>query len=447
LDSVNAFKVMRCLYNLAHEKGKTIIFAIHSPDSALFQLFTNVLILAKGHLVYSGHRDNLLGRMEAISKSPCPAQFNPADFAIHVVAKVAPEDLERIASEAGGGGNPSASSEISEKGAPADFNSGGVELEEMVDRDRRESVLILEDEHKVVREDGVVASTEESDSLGSYNQSWLWQTLYIMKRNMQDSWRNPYLLRLQYILILGAALVLGGMFFQLDNTLAGAQNRAGFLFFTCTLLMIVTLPSIDTFYSERALFLRERGGGYYSASSYFVAKALSDVLPLRLVPPILFTCIAYPMVGLRWPADHFFWFMLITILLSFCATGMCLLISSLSPSVSVGNLVAILVMLFMLLFGGLLLNQATLPPGLQWIRWLSFINYAFSAMMVNEFVNQIFFITAFDEVYPIAGQYFVVSIFGLDAQYFYLNIYLLVVFGVLFYAASGVVLYFVKEKR
>lgn len=38
LDSVNAYRVMKCLHTLAHERGKTIIFAIHSPDSALFEV-------------------------------------------------------------------------------------------------------------------------------------------------------------------------------------------------------------------------------------------------------------------------------------------------------------------------------------------------------------------------------------------------------------------------
>jgi ABC-type multidrug transport system ATPase subunit len=47
-DSVNAFRVMQCLHTLANDRGKTIIFAIHAPDSALFGLFSNVVILAKG---------------------------------------------------------------------------------------------------------------------------------------------------------------------------------------------------------------------------------------------------------------------------------------------------------------------------------------------------------------------------------------------------------------
>ncbi len=54
---------------------------------------------------------------------------------------------------------------------------------------------------------------------------------------------------------------------------------------------------------------------------------------------------------------------------------------------------------------------------------------------------------ALNDVYPVAGQYFLVSIFGIETQYFYLYIYLMVVMGTLFYVASAVVLFFVKEKR
>jgi hypothetical protein len=36
-----------------------------------------------------------------------------------------------------------------------------------------------------------------------------------MQRSFADSWRNPYLLRLQYFLIVAAGLVLGGLFYQM----------------------------------------------------------------------------------------------------------------------------------------------------------------------------------------------------------------------------------------
>jgi hypothetical protein len=68
-------------------------------------------------------------------------------------------------------------------------------------------------------------------------------------------------------------------------------------------------------------------------------------------------------------------------------------------------------------------------------------------MMTNEFVNLTFQVAALNNVYPVAGQYFLVSIFGIETQWFYLYIYLLVIVGAVFYGASGIVLYFVHEKR
>ncbi len=93
LDSVNAYRVMKCLHTLAHERGKTIMFAIHAPDSALFELFTNVILMAKGYLMYSGSRQRLLPAMESLAGRPCPAQYNPTDFAIHTIAAIPENEL------------------------------------------------------------------------------------------------------------------------------------------------------------------------------------------------------------------------------------------------------------------------------------------------------------------------------------------------------------------
>jgi hypothetical protein len=41
--------------------------------------------------MYSGSRENLLPSMEKLAGRPCPALYNPADFAIHVIAEI-PED-------------------------------------------------------------------------------------------------------------------------------------------------------------------------------------------------------------------------------------------------------------------------------------------------------------------------------------------------------------------
>ncbi|CAG13535.1 unnamed protein product, partial [Tetraodon nigroviridis] len=37
--------------------------------------------------------------------------------------------------------------------------------------------------------------------------------------------------------------------------------------------------------------------GYYRLSVYFLSKILSDILMLRTIPAVIFSCVAYFMIG------------------------------------------------------------------------------------------------------------------------------------------------------
>ena len=51
------------------------------------------------------------------------------------------------------------------------------------------------------------------------------------------------------------------------------------------------------------------------------------------------------------------------------------------------NLVAILIMLIQLVFGGFLVSKNSFPVVFKWIQDISIFNYANEAFMVNEFVG------------------------------------------------------------
>ncbi len=119
-----------------------------------------------------------------------------------------------------------------------------------------------------------------------------------------------------------------------------------------------TLTSLNVFATERLLFVRERANGYYSPITYFAARVFFDIVPLRLIPPILMGCIVYPMVGLVPAWSEFFKFLLIIVLFNLAAAAICLFIGIVFKDGGVANLIGSLVMLFSLLFAGLLLNHS-----------------------------------------------------------------------------------------
>lgn len=155
------------------------------------------------------------------------------------------------------------------------------------------------------------------------------------------------------------------------------------------------MSAIDAFIVERDLYVREHASKCYRPFSYFISKVpfamhmlrlwrasqlvgvqvLCDLIPLRLLPPLLLTTISYYMIGFRSDfEEQFFNFLLIVCLVSMCSgldsylplshsftivlalALLCLAIGIVSPNTSVANLVAVLALLFQMLFGGFLVN-------------------------------------------------------------------------------------------
>jgi len=134
----------------------------------------------------------------------------------------------------------------------------------------------------------------------------------------------------------------------------------GLFFFILALFGFSTLTSLNIFASERILFVRERANGYYSPVTYFASKVIFDIIPLRVLPPIVMGMIIYPMVGLVPGWREFGAFILVLVLFNLTSAALCLFIGIVCPEMGVASLIGSLVMLFSLLFAGLLLNHGTL---------------------------------------------------------------------------------------
>ncbi|KIJ67151.1 hypothetical protein HYDPIDRAFT_109174 [Hydnomerulius pinastri MD-312] len=298
----------------------------------------------------------------------------------------------------------------------------------------------MDEMRDVVSETGMVR--------GRQRASWGTQFRILSGRAFKNLYRDPALLTAHYLSSVGLALICGLFFHNVSNDIAGFQNRLGIFFFTLTLFGFSCLSSLGLFANERILFMRERANGYYSSFTYFSSKVLFDILPLRLVPPLMFGGIVYGLVGLVPTVPAFWKFMFTLVLFNLTTASVILLLSIAFESTGVASLVGTLVMLFNLLFTGLLINRETVTPMLQWLHTLSFFHAAFEALAVNELrylqLKEIKYGVELDV--PAAT---ILSIFGLRAQSFWWpNISLLAIFFVTFTTLSFLMLhFFVKEKR
>ena len=152
------------------------------------------------------------------------------------------------------------------------------------------------------------------------------QFLILSLRTWRNLYRNPMLMLTHYAIAIILAVLSGYLFYGLTDDIAGFQDRLGLNFFILALFGFSTLTSLTVFSSERLLFIRERANGYYSPVTYFAAKVVFDIVPLRLLPPILTGIIVYPMAGLVPAAPQFFKFLLILVLFNLAASSICLFI-------------------------------------------------------------------------------------------------------------------------
>jgi len=412
LDSYNAFSLIQTLSSLAKKHNRTVITTIHQPRSNIFQMFDNVILLSSGHIVYNGVGSEAVDYFNSIGYT-CPPTYNPADYMIDLV----------------------------------EMNSNVVEE---LARKFAESKYAEELKHVHNGDMSHLSMAPDPFDDDEYVSTWFRQCWVLSKRTMLHNIRNPYLLRSQYAIICVLGLLVGGVFWQVRADLQGVQDRAGSIFFVIAILSFGALSSIDTFFHERSIFVRERANGMYSTSAYFVAKTLCDIVPMRVLPPIILGSIVYYMIGLHPGWIHFLIFEFTLLMVSLVSAMLALAISSVTPSLGFGNLLALMILLFCLLFGGFLVNKTTMPGWVGWIRWMSFFNYAFEILMVNELTGlSILFNPQGYNIYPtmVDGAVFLIQ-FDMEAERVGMDIGLLGATIFLFGIISYICLRWAnKEKR
>lgn len=349
LDASNALSVMNTIKNLATHNRTTVILTIHQPRSNIFNLFDSLILLADGYQIYFGSASAAMEYFFRLGFT-CPSTYNVADFLVDLCAgdSQVTDSIQTLSSK---------------------FSSTNQELQNsvfsQVSLDNPIFVDILAPQNK-------------------QNLSFRGQLLILCGRSLLNVTRNPNLLFTHYFSSFFLAIFCGVLYWRVTDDMPGVQNRLGCLFFSCAFFSLSSLSSLESFAVERLLFKRERNSCYYSTGSFYLSKLICDLLPLRVVPAVIFGSVVYVMAGFVATVENFFKFLSALVLFNLSATGICLCLGIAIKDFSVASLVANIFMLFSMLFGGFLLNKDRMVPLVRWLKVVSIFNYAYEAMIVNE---------------------------------------------------------------
>ncbi|XP_074130937.1 broad substrate specificity ATP-binding cassette transporter ABCG2 [Sminthopsis crassicaudata] len=373
LDSSTANAVLLLLKRMS-KQGKTIIFSIHQPRYSIFKLFDSLTLLASGRLIYHGPALEALEYF-ASAGYRCEPYNNPADFFLDVI-----------------NGDSSAVLLNKDEGTgEAKKNSDSVQHKPIVDE--LAEIYLSSTYFKETKAEldkfsvGIQKMKTTVFKETVYITSFFHQLKWVSKRSFKNLLRSPQASIAQVMITTFLGLVVGAIFFGLKDDPTGIQNRAGVLFFLTNNQCFSSVSAVELLVVEKKLFIHEYVSGYYRVSSYFFSKLLSDLLPMRMIPSIIFTCITYFMLGLKQEVGAFFIMMFTLMMVSYTASSMALAIAAGQSVVSVANILMTISFVFMMIFAGLLVNLRTIVPWLSWLQYFSIPRYGYTALQHNEFLG------------------------------------------------------------
>uniref|UniRef100_A0AAQ6AMB4 ABC transporter domain-containing protein n=1 Tax=Amphiprion ocellaris TaxID=80972 RepID=A0AAQ6AMB4_AMPOC len=364
LDASTANSVLLLLKRMANH-GRTIILSIHQPRYSIYRLFDSLTLLVSGKQVYHGPAQRALEYFSDIGYT-CEPHNNPADFFLDVING----DSTAVA--------------LSNTDKDGEFVVSETALDIKMAKMNATNKYTSKNLKRII--EGKPTTTVRSRTI-TYNTSFLTQFRWVLKRTFRNLMLNPQTSVAQLAVTLFLALVIGAIFFNVQENESGIQNRFGALFFVTVNQCFSSLSSAELFITERKLFTHEYISGYYRVSIYFLSKILSDIITLRTIPAIVFSCVAYFMIGFKATAEAFFLFMFSVALVSYTATSMALAISADQTVVAIANIFMTIACVFMMIFAGLLVNLPSIVSWLAWLKYLSIPRYGYTALQINEFTG------------------------------------------------------------
>lgn len=354
LDTVLAYDVVKIFKQLSQEQGVLALATIHQPSSSIYELFDDLCLLVPGgNVIYCGPREGALQHFENLGY-PCPNFTNPADhwMTITTVYNNNPEDIAR---------NKKFADAWKQK-MEADANAKAASAE------------------KKPRKSMVSRMQAKLQPVGK-----LKTVTILTKRLLKIVARDPMVTRMRAGQTIFIGVLVGLIFFRMDNDQKSVQSKTGCLFFIIINQVMSGLMGIlNTFPAHRDVVRREVDAGMYTPGVYFLAKQFAD-FPFQVVYPTVFSTIVFWLVGFDngHPEPVKAWLNLtfINLLSANAAIGLGFAVSAIARDMGMALAIGIPMILPQMIFAGLFVNTDTVPDALKWLEYAAFVKYVFSAAM------------------------------------------------------------------
>ncbi|KAH7121362.1 ABC-2 type transporter-domain-containing protein [Dactylonectria macrodidyma] len=384
LDSANAIEFCKTL-RLQTEMFDTSAFvSIYQAPQAAYDVFDKVLVLYEGRQIFFGCTT---AAKEYFTKLgfDCPDRQTVPDF---LTSMTSPQ--ERIVRPGFEGRVPRTPDEFA---AAWKASTAYVDLQREIEEYKTAHPIngpSAETFRAIKRATQAKAQRAKSPFTMSYKQ----QIELCMWRGLRRFVSDPTLTVSMLIGNTVMALIVGSVFYNLQQTTGSFYQRGALIFMACLSNAFSSALEILTLYAQRPIVEKHERYALYHPSAEAVASMLCD-LPYKTLNAIVYNLTLYFITNLRREPGAFFYFLFLTFLTTLCMSMIFRTIASASRTMSQAMVPAALLILALVTFTGFVIP---IDYMLGWCRWINYVNplaYAFESLMVNEFHGREFLCTQF----------------------------------------------------
>jgi ABC-type multidrug transport system ATPase subunit/ABC-type multidrug transport system permease subunit len=375
LDSTSAFMVVKVLQRIA-QSGSIVIMSVHQPSYRILGLLDRLLFLSRGQTVYSG-TPSTIPLFFSDFGHPIPENENRTEFALDLVRELegSPGGTKALVEFNKSWQNMKRSTRISNNiNASETPTHGCLSLKEAISASISRGKLVS----------GAASDASATSMVPNFaNPPWI-EIAVLSNRAITNSRRMPELFGIRLGAVVVTGFILATMFWRLDNSPKGVQERLGFFAFAMSTTFYTCADALPVFLQERYIFMRETAHNAYRRSSYVLSHSLT-ALPALIFLSLAFASITFFAVGLDGGLLGFLFYFLIILAAFWAGSSFVTFLSGVVPHVMLGYTIVVAILAYYLLFSGFFINRNRIPDYWIWFHYMSLVKYPYEAVLQNEF--------------------------------------------------------------
>ncbi|KAF0698135.1 Aste57867_11231 [Aphanomyces stellatus] len=371
LDSAATYDIVKSQRSMAKCLKKTIVIALLQPSPEVFDQFDDVMIMNEGYVIYHGPRSEAKAYFESFGFH-CPPGRDTADFLLDIGTRQ--QDLYVVP----GRNVPR---------YPADYAAlwrQSALYRQMMD-------YVEGPTHPLLLHD----ATHHMKEMPEFQNDFRTSLAHLVARQMKVTLRNTAFVKARLFMIVVMGLIYATTFYQVDPN--EAQVVYGVIFLALLFLALGQVALIPNFVDARAIFYKQRSAQFYRTIEFVLAQTVTQ-FPFAVGEAVVFGSIMYWISGFTSNVGAFLIYELILLMTNVLFAAWFFFVAVAAPNLHIAKPIALLSVLFFVLYAGFIIIHRDIPDYLVWIYWINPLSWAMRALAVNQYTANEFQQCVYDGV-------------------------------------------------